>query len=93
MPENPLLEFEGLPPFSRIKPEHIEPAIDLLLKENRQRIASLVKGLRGPTWANFIEPLLRWEDRLERVWSPVSHLNSVANSEAWRAAYNNCLPN
>ncbi|KAA3628123.1 MAG: oligopeptidase A [Proteobacteria bacterium] len=92
MPENPLLEFEGLPPFSRIKPEHIEPAIDLLLKENRQRIASLVKGLRGPTWTNFIEPLLRWEDRLERVWSPVSHLNSVANSEAWRAAYNNCLP-
>jgi oligopeptidase A len=32
---NPLLEMSGLPPFRKIKAEHIEPAIDELLAENR----------------------------------------------------------
>jgi oligopeptidase A len=39
-----------------------------------------------------VEPIELWEDRLERAWSPVSHLNSVMNSEALREAYNACLP-
>ena len=32
---NPLLHIEGLPPFSQIKPEHIQPAIEKLIEENR----------------------------------------------------------
>ena len=37
---NPLLEQAGLPLFSKIKPEHVEPAIDQLLADNRRRIDS-----------------------------------------------------
>ena len=29
---NPLLTMTGLPPFQKIKPEHIEPALDELIK-------------------------------------------------------------
>jgi oligopeptidase A len=32
------------------------------------------------------------DDRLSRAWSPVSHLNSVKNSEELRAAHEHCLP-
>ena len=89
---NPLLLPDGLPAFSRITPLHVEPAIDHLLAENRRRIAELLDNLDQPTWLNLVEPLDDWDDELERAWSPVSHMNSVVNSEALREAYNACLP-
>ena len=89
---NPLLNQDGLPQFSAIRPEHVEPAIDQLLAENRQGIEALLEREVAPTWENFIERIEVLEDRLERAWSPVSHLNSVMNSDALRSAYNACLP-
>ncbi|MGB5254838.1 MAG: M3 family metallopeptidase, partial [Sedimenticolaceae bacterium] len=89
---NPLLEQTGLPAFSQIKPEHVEPAIDQLLADNRRRIAALLDDAEAPSWDNLVEPIEEYEDRLGRAWSPVSHLNSVLNSDALRAAYNACLP-
>jgi oligopeptidase A len=88
---NPLLTCNGLPPFSHIQPEHIEPAITQLLEDARQTIAThLISG--GPfTWDNLISPIADAEDRLNKAWSPVSHLNSVMNSDALRQAYNACL--
>ncbi|EGP01819.1 oligopeptidase A, partial [Pasteurella multocida subsp. multocida str. Anand1_goat] len=32
---NPLLSFEGLPPFSQIKPEHVQPAVENLIQACR----------------------------------------------------------
>ena len=89
---NPLLTMDGLPPFSQIRPEHVEPAIDFLLADNRQRIEALLDGLDTPTWETLVAPIEEWEDRLSRVWSPVGHLNAVMNNEALRSAYNACLP-
>ncbi len=90
--DNPLLNLEGLPPFSQIRPEHAEPAIDQLLAENRQRIDALLQQDLSFSWENLIEPLESMEDRLDRAWSPISHMNSVVNSEELRQAYNACLP-
>jgi len=90
--KNPLLEDNLLPAFSRIKPEHVEPAIDELLAQNRSRIAELVEQTSRPTWKNLVEPIEIMEDRLSRAWSPVQHMNSVVNSDELRAAYNACLP-
>ena len=89
---NPLLEQTGLPAFSRIHPEHVEPAIDHLLAENRRCVAELLDTVKQPSWHDLVEPIEEWEDRLGRVWSPVSHMNAVVNSEDLRAAYNACLP-
>ena len=88
---NPLLEFSGLPRFSVILPEHIEPAVDSLLADNRARIAALLDATAHYTWDNLIQPIEDLEERLEHVWSTVSHLNAVVNSESLRAAYNACL--
>ena len=90
---NPLLEMTGLPPFSRIKPEHVEPAIDTLLAEVRQAVEQRLDEYAGRySWDNLVQPLEDMDDRLGRAWSPVSHMNSVVNSDALREAYNACLP-
>ena len=89
---NPLLNMTGLPPFSKIKPEHVEPAIDSILSESRAQIETLLKSHKHYTWENLIQPLEEIDDRINRIWSPVSHMNSVVNSDALREAYNACLP-
>jgi len=89
---NPLLEQYALPPFSRIKPEHVKPAIETLLAESRQLVEQLLQQNSDYTWDNLVEPLEAMDDRISRAWSPVSHMNSVVNSEALRDAYNECLP-
>ncbi|OGT19544.1 MAG: oligopeptidase A [Gammaproteobacteria bacterium RBG_16_57_12] len=89
---NPLLEMTGLPPFSAIRPEHIEPAIDQVLEQNRGEIKRLLAENEHYTWDNLVQPLEDLGERLSRLWSPVSHMHSVVNTEALRQAYNACLP-
>lgn len=89
---NPLLSMEGLPPFSKIEPEHVKPAIEALLEQNRAAVEQLLNGADPVEWDTLIQPLEELEDRLGRAWSPVSHLNSVKNSHDLRDAYNSCLP-
>jgi oligopeptidase A len=90
--DNPLLEPNDLPPFSRIKAEHVVPAVERLLSDNRTVIAGLVGPGRTYTWENLVEPLEDIDDRLGKAWSPVSHMNAVVNSDELREAYNACLP-
>jgi oligopeptidase A len=89
---NPLLELRGLPPFSEIRPEHVEPAIDELLAQSRARVSELLEQNTRYTWDNLVDPLEAMDDRISRAWSPVSHMNSVVNTEELRAAYTACLP-
>ncbi|MGB5439537.1 MAG: oligopeptidase A [Gammaproteobacteria bacterium] len=89
---NPLLELTGLPPFSRIRPEHVEPAIDQLLADARKQVETLLAANADYSWENLVAPLEEMNDRISRAWSPVSHMNSVVNSDALRDAYNACLP-
>ena len=91
MNDNPLLTPDGLPRFAAIRAEHIEPAVDTVLAENRAAIKQL-EAIVAPTWNNFIEPMESLEERLHRAWSPAAHLNAVMNSAEIRAAYNACLP-
>lgn len=88
---NPLLDLSGLPRFGAIRPEHVTPAVDQVIAQNR---AARERLLAQPafTWDNFAQPLEDMNERLSRLWSPVSHLNSVMNSEGLRQAYNENLP-
>src|SRR5690606_24984403 len=90
--KNPLLDSEGLPDFSAIRAEHVQPAIERIIEENRATVRELLAQPRPFTWQNLVEPLKAIEARLSRAWSPVSHLSSVANTPELRAAYNACLP-
>lgn len=89
---NPLLNHDTLPKFSHIKPKHIIPAIDTVLADNRIAIDNLIANITTPTWHNFIAPIEILENRLNRTWSPINHLNAVSNNSELREAYNACLP-
>lgn len=89
---NPLLTWTTLPPFSAIKPEQVEPAVDALIARNLQGIAARLASGGPYTWENLIEALEEDEEALDRAFGPVGHLNAVLNSDALRQAYNACLP-
>ncbi len=89
--DNPLLHDATLPAFLSIRPEHVEPAIRQVLEENRRGLQELLdSGANG--WDGIVVPIERMQHRLARTWSPVGHLNGVANGDELRAAYNACLP-
>lgn len=79
------------PKFSAVNPGSIEQELDGLLN-NFQSVIDQVSQLDTPTWDTLIRPLEDAGNALALYWSPVSHLNSVMNSDELREAYNQCLP-
>lgn len=90
--DNPLLDLSGLPRFDAIKPEHVTPAIDMLLVRSRAVVASLEAPVQHVSWSNFIEPLENSTEQLGRAWDIVGHLNAVQDTPELRAAYNENQP-
>jgi oligopeptidase A len=83
--------LDSLPAFGRIEASHARPALEKVLTENRARLAELTAQTH-PTFASLVIPVEELSYRLSRVWSPVGHLNAVANSAQMREAYNACVP-
>ena len=89
---NPLLSHADLPAFSDIKPAQVTSALDQVLQTNRQWLEQTLANNTGFTWNNLVTPLNEAGNRLERMWSPVSHMNAVVNTDELRKAYNANLP-
>ena len=89
---NPLENNPNLPVFSEIKPEHIEPALSKKLASNLALIDQLLNDNQSYTWGNLIAPIEAIDNELNKLWSPVSHMNAVVNTPELRDAYNNSLP-
>jgi len=89
---NPLLDFSNLPRFADIKPEHVTPAVDQLLRDNRILVERIAIAAGAPTWDSFVAPLDDANERLARAWGQVAHLNAVMNNPPLREAYNANLP-
>ena len=88
---NPILFRDSLPLFDQIKPSHISPAIESILKEANSLIHSL-KGMGGSiSWENFVEPIEMVSEKISRAWGQIEHLNAVVNSDDLRKAYNDNL--
>ena len=79
------------PSFSGIDYAGIEATLDDYLKKGRALVEKISANAK-PTWEELIEPEESLHDELARFWSPVSHLNSVVNSDELRDAFNACLP-
>ncbi|WP_420105563.1 M3 family metallopeptidase [Herbaspirillum huttiense] len=89
---NPLLDFSGYAQFDAIQPEHVTPALDKLLADASRLVTELVAPMAEVTWDNFVEPLESATEKLGRAWSVVGHLNSVMDTPALRATYNENQP-
>ena len=92
MNDNPLLDFSDLTRFDAITPEHVRPAITVLLVEARTLIERLISDTVPATWNDFARPLADGTERLSRAWGVVGHLHSVKDVPPWREAYNDLLP-
>ncbi|MGH2415223.1 MAG: M3 family metallopeptidase, partial [Microcystaceae cyanobacterium] len=89
--DNPLLVGKGLPPFEKIEPEHVVPAITQLLSELKEELTQLEANVTS-TWNGLVEPLTRIEERLSWSWGIVGHLMGVKNSPQLREAYETIQP-
>ncbi len=89
---NPLLCFDDLPLFDRITPAQVAPAIDCLLADANAALATATADDFPPRWNDIARVLEVATEKLGRAWGAVSHLNSVADTPALRAAYNEALP-
>lgn len=90
---NPLLNYSGLPPFSSVKPECIKEAVVSAIEKCKKTIIDVSEKFKAePTWDNVVAPVEESDDLLSKVWSVVSHLNSVNNTPDLRAVHDECLP-
>ena len=89
---NPLLDTSALPRFDDIEPEHALPALEQLIAEHRLKLADLLDDPATRDFVSLVGPLEEMNHELSRVWSPVSHLQSVLDEPGWREAYNATLP-
>ena len=80
------------PIFSSIDISTIERQLDMLLANCRAVTESMSDVSDQLDWQTIIQPLDEAHNALALFWSPVSHLNSVMNSDELRSVYKACLP-
>ncbi|MDZ7937251.1 MAG: M3 family metallopeptidase [Rhodoferax sp.] len=89
---NPLLSATPLPQFDQIRPEHVQPALEALLVQAEQALETVTQADFPAQWAAIAAVLDVATERLSTAWGAISHLNSVADTPEFRAAYNAVLP-
>jgi oligopeptidase A len=89
---NPLLDFNDLPLFDQVQPQHVSPAMDSLLAAADKALETVTQPEFPSRWEDIAKVLDTATEELGRAWGVVSHLNGVADTPELRAAYNESLP-
>jgi oligopeptidase A len=89
---NPLIQLGFEIPFDRVEAAHVEPAVDTLLAEAQAAVDAIAANEAPRTYANTLAALEEATEPLERAMTVVGHLESVATTDALRAAYNVTQP-
>ncbi len=89
---NPLLQFDTLPLFDQIRPEHVAPAIGELLASSSAALETVCAVDFPAQWDAIARALDVTTEKLGIAWGAVSHLKSVADTPELRTAYNAMLP-
>ena len=92
MNNNPLLDFTDLPLFDRIRPDHVAPAVDILLADAEAALQTVTAPEFPSDWTTIAKVLDVASERFSRAWGAVGHLNAVADTPELRAAYNEAMP-
>lgn len=90
--DNPLIRLGFDIPFDTIEASHVEPAVDALLEEARTSIDAIIGQPGARTYANTMGALEDATEPLELAMTVIGHLESVATTDALRAAYNQARP-
>jgi len=75
-----------LPPFDTLEPQSNIASIGQVIIDAKIRIDDLAKQA-NPTWQSLMLPLAELDESISRLWSPISHLHSVCNTDDIRPIY------
>ncbi len=87
--DNPLLAERPPIQFDRVKAEHVEPAIQWLLGEMKNRLSDMSSGSIARSYDNILLTLDQFTEPLDFAMSVVRHLEAVSTYPELRNAYNN----
>ena len=65
--------------------------LNKIIEANASQVEALLKQ-ETPTYANFVKPMQSMEEKLELFFTPLSHLNSVNNTDETQKTYADALP-
>lgn len=82
-----LLREQQLPAFNQFSTQDFQPALETLIAEYQRLLAEVV-AQDHPTWDSAVVPLSDVSRRIDHVWSILSHLKAVDDSEELREVYN-----
>lgn len=82
---------ENLPLFSTIKIQHIVADITAAIEKSKSLLEKQLKNTDQFTWDNLVNVLDESDDNLAKIWSPISHMNSVVSNNDLREAHDACL--
>jgi oligopeptidase A len=91
-PANPLLSDAALPPYDRVRAEHVADAVATLLAQANQALERAVSDATPADYDAMSAVLDVATERLGRAWGLVSHLHHVLDTPQLRAAYTAALP-
>jgi oligopeptidase A len=77
-------------PFS-VNLENFIEELNALLESNNQAVTNLLTQ-KEKTYKNFVRPLAMLEEKLERFFTPLSHINAVNNTKQTQETYTEALP-
>jgi oligopeptidase A len=89
---NPLLDFSDALLFDQIQPQHVGPAVNVLLADAQTALDKVTESNFPASWNGISAVLDVATEKLGRAWGAVSHLNAVADTPELRVAYNAALP-
>ncbi len=89
---NPYLDDAELPDFAAMRPEHVGPALDVVLADADAALERAVGPEVAADYLALSAVLDVAVERLRRVWGHVCHLQSVADTPELRAAQAENLP-
>lgn len=62
-----------------------------ILQNNKHKIEQLLH-VQDKTYKNFVKPMEMMEEELSQFFTPLSHVNSVNNTDKTQEVYTECLP-
>ncbi|MDP3301417.1 MAG: M3 family metallopeptidase [Sulfuricurvum sp.] len=67
------------------------PDLEALIQNNHKTIETLL-AISDKTYSNFIRPFDFMEEEMELLFTPLSHINAVKNTEETQKVYSDALP-
>ncbi len=89
---NPLLQKWTLPPWTSIRAQHLVPAIEAIIANNRQALTDIIASQSiFPTWDDLVIAVDETDARLAEAMAVIDTLDGVhIDDEAWQAASTQC---